>query len=435
MNLSKTYWLLVILFGLLTQSLTGHAQETAAEEGEVTTIVSPRSKDALFTGTASYKFEVKNTYNLAQEGTISYVVLGAKGVEVQKDSVKVNIPKKGATSYNFDIAGLKTGFYKINFMINVSYYDDTTRKSFGIRPEEIRSTHQEPADFDQFWTDARTELARIPPDFKMTLLPDTIKGNNRKGYLVEMRSLDSMVIRGYLTVPKRKGKFAVLVGLPGYQVSVKPLYGIDDDIAIFTLDVRGQGMSQDIIALPREMFISYHLENKYKYVMRGVIMDCIRAIDFICSRPELDPDRIWVSGGSMGGFLAIASAALDDRIKLCSTQNPIMSDVRNLEGEVEWPVNDLKQYVKTQPGLTYDMVLNTLDYFDTKNFASRVKCPTLLGIGLLDNLVPPNNAYVVYNNLRVKSKHIIVFKDLGHEIGEEYINYNGRWIRDSFGLF
>ncbi len=86
--------------------------------------------------------------------------------------------------------------------------------------------------------------------------------------------------------------------------------------------------------------------------------------------------------------------------------------------------------------MSFEQVLNTLDYFDTKNFPSRIKCEILLGIGLLDNLVPPNNAYVVYNNMvNSKKKHIIVFKDLAHEIGQEYFNYDGRWVRDSFGLF
>lgn len=425
---------LTLLLGLIMPALHCYAQET--DDGEISTVLSTKSKDAIFDKTASYNFEVKNTYNVPQEGTISYVVFGKQGVQLRKESIKVNMPKKSSSNFSFNIDGLKSGFYKIDFMINVSYYDDTTHKAFGIRPEEIKSQYPEPAGFDKFWADARAELAQIPPDFKMTLLPDTIKNNNRRSYLVEMRSLDSVIIHGYLTVPKRKGKFPVLLGLPGYQVSVAPLFGADDDLAILTLDVRGQGLSRGKINTPRDEFITYHIENKEQYVMRGVIMDCIRAVDFISSRQELDGGNIVASGGSMGGFLALATAALDSRIKLCSSQNPIMSDIRNLPGEVDWPILDIERYIKTQPGLTFDQVLNTLDYFDSKNFAKRVKCQVLLGIGLLDNLVPPANAYAVYNNmLNSKKKHIIVFKDLAHEIGSEYVNYDGRWVRDSFGLF
>lgn len=432
MSVFRLLFVSIFLSCLLAGYGSAFAQEE--EEGEVVPELITPSKNAIFKSEAVYKFGVKNTYNFSQEGTISYLVTTKGGVEVKRDVIKVNIPKKSSASYNFNIAGLKSGFYKVNFMINVSYYDDTIRKAFGIRPEQIRSEHAEPADFDLFWKNTRAELAAIPPNFKMTLLPDTLRYHNRNAYLVEMVSLDSVIIKGYLTVPKRKGKFPVILGLPGYQVAVTPLYGVDDDLALLTLDVRGQGMSRDRIHTPRYEYIFYHIEDKYKYVMRGVIMDCIRAVDFISSRPELDENNILVSGGSMGGFLAIATAALDHRIKLCSVQNPIMSDIRNLDGEVDWPVEDTKQYIKTQPGLTFNKVLNNLDYFDTKNFAVRLKCNILLGMGLLDHLVPPGNAFTVYNNMQTK-KHLIVFKDLGHEVGAEYVAYEGRWMRDAFGLF
>jgi cephalosporin-C deacetylase len=163
-------------------------------------------------------------------------------------------------------------------------------------------------------------------------------------------------------------------------------------------------------------------------------MDCVRAIDFLCSRKDIDHGKILVSGGSMGGFLAIATAAVDKRVKLCSAQNPIMSDVHDLVGEVDWPIKDIKKYVATKPGLTLEKVLDNLDYYDTKNFATNITCPIVVGIGLLDPIVPPNNAYAVYNNITAK-KHIIIFRDLGHEVGATYKNYEGRWMRDTFGLF
>jgi len=98
------------------------------------------------------------------------------------------------------------------------------------------------------------------------------------------------------------------------------------------------------------------------------------------------------------------------------------------------PIDDISRYVKTRPGLTMDKVLQNLSYFDTKNFASELKCPTLIGMGLLDPIIPPNNVYIDYNNVNSK-KHLIIFRDLGHEVGKPYKNYEGRWMRDTFGLF
>lgn len=406
------------------------------KEGDVEIVLKTKNSDAIFKKAASYKLTVKNSYNLEQEGTISYLVTNETGVELKKKSIDVKIAKKSKADFDFDIDDLKSGFYKVNFMINVSFYDDTIRKAFGIRPEEIRSQYVKPPDFDKFWADSKAELSKISPDFKMFPLPDSAE-DGRKVFRIEARSLDSLTIRGYLTIPATKNKnlkFAVLLVTPGYQVVAHPLGGLDPDIAILTFDVRGQGTSRDVINTRRDDYIFYHIENKDRYVLRGAIMDCVRMVDFIFSRPELDHDKVSVSGGSMGGFLSIATAALDKRIKLCAAQNPIMSDVHNLSGKVEWPLQDIGQYIKTQPGLTMQKVLSNLDYFDTKNFASELKIPAIIGIGLLDHLVPPDNAYVVFNNIKTK-KHIVIFKDLGHEVGLPYKAYEARWMHDTFGLF
>ncbi|MEO3403859.1 acetylxylan esterase [Mucilaginibacter sp. CAU 1740] len=408
-----------------------------ANDEEVSTTLTPRSKDALFSNNASYTFDVKNTYNTVQEGKVSYRVTTPTGVLVAKDSVKVKISARGSNSYNFNIPAMKPGFYKINFMINVSDYDDTTRRVFGIRPQEIRSNHSRPADFDAFWQTAKDQLAAVKPDFKMTEKPEMEK-DNRLAYLIEMRSLDNIVIRGWLTIPKAgpKGrKFSVLVGLPGYQVNLMPMFGPDEDIAVITLNVRGQGNSRDVIHTKREDYITLNVEDKNKYVMRGAIMDCIRVIDFIYSRPELDHNRIEISGGSMGGYLVAALASLDSRINIASAQNPILGDIRNLVGSAEWPIYDFKKYASEKPGLSFDKILDNLDYYDIKNFAPNIKAPILVGVGLLDHLAPPNNEFAFYNNIPAKNKKIMVFKDLGHEVPMDYVMQEGHWMRDTFGLF
>ena len=404
--------------------------------GTVSTVLTPHSKDGIFNSTASYSFAVTNTYKTPQTGKISYIVTTEAGKKIKADSVRVKISRGGSSTYDFNIGGLKSGFYKVNFMINVSDYDDTTRKAFGIRPDEIRSPYSKPADFDAFWTDAKQELEKVKPEFKVTEMPDSSK-DGRRVFLVEMKSLNGLTVRGWLTEPITKNKnkkFVVLLGLPGYQVSLKPMFGTDPDIAIFTLNIRGSGNSRDVINVRRETYITLNLEDKNRYIMRGAIMDCVRAVDFIYSRPELRHDNIIAAGGSLGGYLAIATSGIDKRINFCSAANPILSDIRNLVNEVDWPIIDIKKYVTIRPGLTFNKVLNNLDYFDAKNFATSVTCPTLVGLGLVDNIAPPNHVYALYNNIPAQ-KHLIIFRDLGHEIGIKYEVYEGRWMRDQFALF
>ena len=405
--------------------------------GDVSTELVAHSSNAIFGTNAAYTFEVKNTTDQVQSGKVSYIVTDQFNKKLLADSIKVNIGKQDSHSYDFTIPQLKSGFYKINFMVNVSDYDDTTRRVFGIRADDIRSNHEKPADFDSFWANTKDELADIDPDYSVTEKPELEK-DERKVYLVEMKSLDHVTIRAWLTIPthaSKNHKFPVLLMLPGYQATNKPLLGHEYDMAFISLDPRGQGLSKEGLDMRREDYIVSHLEDKNKYILRGIIMDCIRCVDFICSRPEFDKDRISVTGGSMGGYLSITTAALDKRVSLCAPQNPFMSDVYNMDhGAVQWPINHMKEYVKIRPGLTFDKVLDNLQYFDTKNFATSISCPVVMGIGLLDPFVPPNNSYAVYNNIKSKKK-IFVFKDLGHEVGEKYYNYETLWMRDAFALF
>jgi cephalosporin-C deacetylase len=421
-------------------SLTGLQQVQAAalfqsdEEG-ISTVLTAGNKNAIFDSNAKYTFEVKNNTDAPQTGKVSYVIT-QRGKKMGSGTQNAAIGKKSSEKYSFDLPALKSGFYKVYFMVNITDYDDTTRRAFGIRPNEVRSQYQKPADFDAFWQKTKDELAKVKPNFKVTPMPK-MNTDNRKVYLIEMRSLDNYTIRGWMTVPINKNKdhkFSVLLGLPGYQVALAPITGLDEDLAIITLNVRGQGNSRGPIDTRRDEFIFYHIEDRDKYVMRGVIMDCLRGIDFIYSQPNLKHDNILVSGGSMGGYLAIATASLDKRVNLCSAQNPILCDVNNLDGEVTWPINDIKKYIQTQPGLTYAKVVSNLNYYDGKNFATTLTCPMIMGIGLLDPYAPPANEYATYNVVPGK-KRIMVFKDLGHEISQAYKDLEGRWMRDAFALF
>ncbi|SDF62808.1 Cephalosporin-C deacetylase [Mucilaginibacter pineti] len=419
----------------VTEKASAYKSRIKADE-EITTVLTAGSKDAIFTSRASYSFSIKNASDAVQTGKVSYVATTPGGQVVAKESRDVKVSKNSSSTYDFSVPGMKPGFYKINFMVNVSDYDDTTRRVFGIRPEEIRSNHNRPADFDSFWQSSKAELAAVKPEFKMTEKPE-LGREDRKVYLIEMKSLGDITVRGWLTIPKtniKNKRFTTFLALPGYQVDLKPMLGQDDDIAIMTLNVRGQGNSRDVIHPKRLDYISLNVDDKNKYVLRGAIMDCVRAMDFIYSRPELDPNRIEVSGGSMGGFLASALAGLDSRAKLISAQNPILSDIRNLTDQDDWPMYDLRKYAG-EKGIKFDKVLDNLDYFDIKNFAQNIQTPILVGIGLLDHLAPPNNEYAFYNNIPKKYKDIMVFKDLGHEVPMTYVLEEGHRMRDVFGLF
>lgn len=53
-----------------------------------------------------------------------------------------------------------------------------------------------------------------------------------------------------------------------------------------------------------------------RLIMGKLVFDTMRGIDFLLSRPDIDPDKIGVAGNSLGGAKAAWMLALDDRLKL-----------------------------------------------------------------------------------------------------------------------
>jgi cephalosporin-C deacetylase-like acetyl esterase len=148
-------------------------------------------------------------------------------------------------------------------------------------------------------------------------------------------------------------------------------------------------------------------------------MDCVRSIDFLCSRPEIDSSRIGIWGASMGGALALATSALDRRIKLCIFDLPFLSDFRNYFEISSWPSAQIKNYA-ARNNRSMESVYQTLDYFDIKNLALWVQCPVIMGVGLLDMTCPPAINFAAYNNVRVSNKRFYLYPDVGHSITVEH---------------
>ncbi|WP_345953706.1 acetylxylan esterase [Mucilaginibacter sp. PAMB04168] len=408
------------------------------DEEEVTWDAKPSKKEAIYGANERivYNVEVKNGLKENQEGTLSCLISTFDDKEVGRSSINVNIGKKSTKRFDLKLPGQEAGFYKVNVMINVTEYDDTIRRVVGIDPKQIKSGHAKPADFDAFWESTKQELAKVAPHFKMTEQPNLEK-DNTSVYLIEGKSLGNITVRGWLTIKKNRKpneKFPVWLVVPGYGgVGVKPIFG-STELAVLSFNVRGQGNSSDVVRTTKVGYLTTDIESRNRYVYRGAIMDCIRAMDFVCSRPELDSNNVIISGGSMGGYLAIAAASLDSRIKLCSANNPVFCDYRALAGNKDWPMSDFVKYSKAHR-LPMEKIFATLDYFDLKNFSYNLKCQSLIGISLLDNLAPPANEYAMLNNIESKKYKLFVYPELAHEVPPSLFTYLSNWMMDQFGIF
>jgi cephalosporin-C deacetylase len=308
-------------------------EDAPEEEGEIITTIKPAHTDALFFDKEPIKYSVtiNNRYRSKQEGTLNMIIETEDGKLVNNKEVKLKIGKRGIKHYTMVLPPVKEpGIYNLKVAVNTTSYDDTSNRAFGYDINKINQPFHLPPDFDQYWKDALLELAATDPQYKITK-DEGQSTRYHTVYRVDMMGIGNVPFFGYLTVPKLPGRYPVLIGYGGYRRDVLPMkFG---DFISFAVNVRGlEKASIDLINPDKKEQIIINIEDKDKYVYRGIYTDCVRAVDFIFSHADMGMDlgRVVAFGGSQGATLGIITAALTpDRIGSAVASNPVFADWTN----------------------------------------------------------------------------------------------------------
>lgn len=321
------------------------------------------------------------------------------------------------------------GFYRISASTGRKADGNSSEIVVGIDPEDITTIVDSESDFEAFWNESLNALADIEPD--ITLTEETREASAKTTlYRVEMTSWDGLRVRGWLEVPKQKGKFPTLIRVPGYR-SVREPIDRYDDMVIFSFNPRSHGESDDTTLEPELDFWVRGLYDHHDYFYRGAYLDCIRAVDFLMTRKEVDRKKIAIWGGSQGGGFAFATAALDDRIDLCIADIPWMSEWPGYFAITHWP--EISDWMANHPEQNWESMLRTLSYFDTKNMAERISCPVIMSVGLQDDICPPMTSFMTYNLVK-SNKEYTVYRDTGHWYPDGHKDDRFNRIRHAFKL-
>ncbi|MEN9022244.1 MAG: acetylxylan esterase [Verrucomicrobiales bacterium] len=305
----------------------------------------------------------------------------------------------------------------------------------GYAPEKMDRPTDAPKDLRAFWDKTIAELATVAPQYKVEPSPKW-STEQTDCYLVEMRSLGDVRIRGWFEVPKSPGPHPVLLRVPGYTQGMMPSKSIPD-MAVFSLNIRGHGNSTDDEPAyqwwgPGD-YLLRGLDDPQKFFYRGAIMDCLRGVDFVASRPEIDTKRIAITGGSQGGMLSFATAALDKRIALSAPDIPFIPDSMKAFKMTSWPGMVIRHWLGRDPKNTWELASATFSYVDPKNLAGWIDCPVFMGVGLQDNAAPAPAAFAAYNQLR-SPKEYRVYPEAGHSTPPEHGVAKIAWIRERFAM-
>src|SRR5207237_1272547 len=80
---------------------------------------------------------------------------------------------------------------------------------------------------------------------------------------------------------------------------------------------------------------------------RGVYVGAWRGIDFLLGRPEVDPERIGVTGSSQGGGLTVTTAAMRSEVRAAAAGAPYLCGfVDAIELTHTYPYEEINDYVR-----------------------------------------------------------------------------------------
>ena len=289
------------------------------------------------------------------------------------------------------------------------------RTNLGFNPEQIVSEQDKQPDFDEFWEQTLAELASVAPEYKLTLIEDR-SNDVRKSYRVDMKSFGGESVSGLLVVPAKEGKYPAMISYMGYGSNVwYPDPSWNPELIEFQLCVRNQAFNR----LPGEKddWCTRGLGDKYQYYYRGAFADAVRAIDFVCSLPQTDTERVVANGESQGGALTLVAASLDHRLKAIAPSAPFLGDYKDYFALVDWPGNWILEAAKER-GISDEDLYKSLSYFDVKNFTDKIECPVLMAIGLQDPVCPPHTNFAGFNHIKTE-KSWICYPAAGHNVWEQ----------------
>lgn len=337
------------------------------------------------------------------------------------------------------------GFIRCTARVVVAGQTYSGAATVGFDPEKITPTQTEPADFDAFWNRGKNELARVPMDARLELIPAASQGAINV-YHVSFRTWSRTRsdrypsrIYGILCEPKAPGSYPAFLRFP--PSGVRPYSGERTLAAqgAITLEIGIHGIPVDQPAAIYDQlrtgsldgYPTFNLDDPERYFYRRVHLGGIRALDFLTSRANWDGRTLVTFGASQGGMLALAAAALDARVTAVAAMIPAYCDVTGyLHGRAGgWP-HLFRTDGKTKSNREK---IVTTGYYDTVNFARRLRCPVLVALGYNDENCPPTSVYAAYNIITAH-KELVTVLEAAHTVTPEMDARVRAWLTSRAGL-
>lgn len=303
-------------------------------------------------------------------------------------------------------------------------------------PEQLKPSVEVPDDFDEFWAAKIAELGTTPMNPRLT--PMEVDKEGVEYWQITMDGFRGSQIHGQIARPKNgspqlpallRVQWAGVYGLKKEWVTGRARAGwLALNILAHDLPIdEPPGFYTGQQAGPLKDYTRQGNEDRETSYFLRMYLSCYRAVEYLKTRTDWDGKTIVVTGTSQGGQQTFVTAGLHPDITAAMALVPAGADFNGNEngravGFPYWPGN--------LGDKDADAVAATGGYFDIVNFASRIRAPMLIGVGLEDLSCPPAGVFTAINQLQSHHETVILPDSGHHNVDGSHQPFDERMEKD-----
>lgn len=283
-----------------------------------------------------------------------------------------------------------------------------------------------PSDIDEYWERALAEMKAT--DSKVELIPAEFQVPFAECFDLFFTGVKGARVHAKYLRPRHiEEKHPAILQFHGYSGNSgdwnDKLNYVALGYSVAALDCRGQGgKSEDVGGVKGNTFNGHIIrgldQSADDLLFRQIFLDTAQLARIVMDMPEVDETRVGAMGGSQGGALTLACAALEPGVKKLAPVYPFLCDYKRV-----WDMDlakeayaELKNYFRQFDPRheREEEIFRKLGYIDLQNLVKRIQGEVFMNVGLMDSVCPPSTQFAAYNKINAKKK-MDIYPDFGHE--------------------